>query len=202
MIKVGITGGIGSGKTTVCRIFQSLRVPVYFADDRAKAIMAEDEDLKAALVDHFGADVYQQDGSLNRIWLAGQVFGDPQKLEQLNAIVHPAVGRDAENWQAQHEDAPYTLKEAALLFEAGSYRRLDKIIVVTAPEELRIQRVMERDKIDEGSVRQRMDRQWPQEKKVALADYVIENDGSRGLIPQVMDIHRELLELAKQPKNS
>lgn len=200
MIKVGVTGGIGSGKTTVCRIFQSLRVPIYYADDRAKILMAEDEQLKSELISHFGEGVYQEDGSLNRIWLAGQVFGDPLKLEQLNAIVHPAVGRDAEQWQLKHQSAPYTIKEAALLFEAGSYKKLDKIIVVTAPENLRIRRVMDRDHIDEGAVRQRMDRQWPQEKKAALADFIIENDGSKSLIPQVLEIHHKLLELAKKPK--
>ncbi len=197
MIKVGITGGIGSGKTTVCRIFETLRVPVYYADNRAKELMTSNAELKENLKEAFGEGVYDKDGSLNRLWLASQVFGDNQKLELLNSLVHPVVGQDAIEWQEKHKEEAYTIKEAALLFEAGTNASLDKIIVVTAPETTRITRVMVRDKVEETDVRQRMDRQWPQDQKVALADYVINNDGKEALIPQVLKVHKEILSLEK-----
>lgn len=180
MIKVGITGGIGSGKTYVCRLFQSFGIPVYFADDRAKHLMQEDDDLIADLVHAFGASIYDG-GTLQRAALAEKVFGDDEALRTLNGIVHPAVARDADHWMQNHTDSPYVLKEAALLFESGSYQRLDSNILVYASEEVRILRVMERDGVSEDAVRARMAHQWSDERKMELADYMIHNDGTRDM---------------------
>jgi dephospho-CoA kinase len=190
--KVGITGGIGSGKTTVCKIFETLGIPVYYADERAKWLMAHDEELKAAIIETFGSQAYTDDDSLNRVYLAEMVFGDEQQLQRLNALVHPAVGRDAEAWHERQRQAPYTLKEAALLFESGSFRQLDKVITVFAPRELRLQRVMQRDGATQEQVEARMARQLPEEEKVRRADYVIYNDGRAPLVRQVWEIHLAL----------
>lgn len=190
--KVGITGGIGSGKTTVCKIFETLGIPVYYADDRAKWLMAHDPALKASIVAAFGPEAYHPDGALNRAYLARAVFGDAAQLKRLNALVHPAVGRDAEAWHARQAGVPYTLKEAALLFESGSYRRLDKVITVFAPRELRLQRIMRRDEVSRDQVEARMAHQLPEEEKVRRADYVIYNDGRAPLIRQVWKIHQIL----------
>lgn len=198
-LRVGITGGIGSGKTTVCRIFATLGIPIYYADDRAKWLMANDPDLRHELTQLFGAMAYLPNGSLHRSYIAGIVFHRPDRLQALNQLVHPAVGRDSLAWEAEHDDVPYTLREAALLYESGSYRQLDKIITVTAPEALRIQRVMARDGVDEAAVRARMDRQWPEAEKVQRADFVIHNDGRESLIPQVWHLHHQLLERSPSP---
>ena len=200
--KVGITGGIGSGKTTVCKIFETLGIPVYYADDRAKWLMAHDPALKASIVAAFGAEAYRTDGALNRAFLAEAVFGDAAQLKRLNALVHPAVGRDAEAWHAQQTGVPYTLKEAALLFESGSYRRLDKVITVFAPRELRLQRIMRRDGARREQVEARMAHQLPEEEKVRRADYVIYNDGRAPLIRQAWEIHRILTADAPQQSST
>lgn len=196
MLKVGITGGIGSGKSSVCKIFEVLGVPIYYADDRAKALMTTNTDLIAGIKERFGEAAYVN-GQLDRGYLAGKVFNNKEALAALNALVHPAVALDAERWHKEHLKAPYTLKEAALLFEAGSYKQLDKIIVVTAPKKVRIQRVMQRDNVTAELVEARMNNQWPEEKKVALADYVIDNSGEQELIDQVMQLHQQLLKEAQ-----
>jgi dephospho-CoA kinase len=196
LLNVGITGGIGSGKTTVCRIFETLGIPVYYADERAKTIMLESEAVVKKITALFGNDAYLPDGSLNKTLIAGIVFQDKNKLEKLNAIVHPAVLEDSLRWQANQAGAPYTLKEAALLFESGSYQFLDRTITVAAPEKLRIERVVQRDGTSEEQVRSRIKNQWPEEKKIQLADFVILNDGSRSLVKQVWHIHRELCNIA------
>lgn len=193
MQHLGITGGIGSGKTTVCKIFETLGIPVYYADERAKYLMSHDQELIAGITTLFGPEAYLEPQVLNRVYIAQHAFNDPEKLAQLNALVHPAVARDGLEWQAAQIDAPYTLKEAALLFESGSYRALDQIIVVTAPLELRIQRVMARDAAKREAVEARISKQMPEEEKVKLADFVIYNDGVGALIPQVLAIHRGLL---------
>lgn len=191
-LRIGITGGIGSGKTTVCQIFATLGIPVYYADDRAKWLMGNDPQLIAALKDAFGEKTYTEQGTLDRAYLAELVFNNQEQLDILNSIVHPAVREDGIRWDEQHQDTPYTLREAALLYESGIYQLLDQIITVTAPEALRIQRVMERDGLREEQVKARMDKQWPEEKKVALADFVIHNDGQHSLIRQVFQIHQQL----------
>lgn len=193
--RVGITGGIGSGKTTVCRIFESLGVPVYDADYWAKWLIVNDPAVKQSIIDIFGPGAYLPDGAYNRSLVAGIVFQEPNKLAALNAAVHPALEQHSRAWHERQAVAgyPYTLKEAALLIESGSQRYLDSLIVVTAPEDLRIRRVMERDGISEAAVRARLRNQLPEEEKVRLANYLIINDGERLLLPQVWQIHRELL---------
>jgi len=191
-LKIGITGGIGSGKTTVCRIFEALGIPVYYADERAKWLMAHCAELRASITAAFGAAAYTDEGHLNRAYLADVVFNDSQQLNRLNALVHPAVGKDAAFWHAQQQDVPYTLKEAALLFESGSYQQLDRVITVFAPRELRLQRVMRRDGVSSEQVQARMARQLPEEEKINRADYVIYNDGRASLVRQVWAIHQTL----------
>lgn len=197
-LKVGITGGIGSGKTTVCRVFEQLGIPVYYADSRAKQLMVEDQSLKMGITELFGEKAYLPDGQLHRAHIAQQAFSQPSLLQQLNALVHPAVARDSERWHKKQKDVPYTLKEAALLYESGSHKALDKIIAVTAPEALRIQRVVRRDDSNEAAVRARMDQQMPETEKAARADFVIYNDGKQLLLPQIQRIHQSLIQLYDQ----
>ncbi|MDX1667272.1 MAG: dephospho-CoA kinase, partial [Saprospiraceae bacterium] len=166
MLKVGITGGIGSGKTTVSRIFESIGIPVYYADDRAKWLMKNDAQIVRKIKKAFGEEAYTSEGELNRTFLADRVFGDEEQLRRLNRIVHPAVRRDADHWHLNQSGVPYTLKEAALLFESGSYRYLDRIISVTAPRALRIKRVMKRDGVSRGKVLARIEHQIPEAEKV------------------------------------
>ena len=191
MQKIGITGNIGSGKTTVCRIFEALGIPVYYADARAKRLMVENVELRAGIEVLFGAESYRSDGSLHRAHIAQRAFADKSLLSQLNALVHPAVRADAERWH-RLQTAPYTLHEAALTYETGGDQRLDRVIVVAAPEALRLARVVDRDGANETEVRARMQHQMPEDEKVARADFVVQNDGRRLLIPQVLDIHRML----------
>lgn len=194
-LKIGITGGIGSGKSTVCKIFKVLGIPVYYADDRAKSLMIEDPQLIKAIKALLGEEAYSADGQLNRAHVGNIVFKDKEQLEKLNAIVHPAVAKDGARWHLKQTNVPYTLKEAALLFEAGSYRQLDQLICVIAPQEVRIQRVMKRDQVERAAVLARMDKQWPQAKKARLSDFIIYNDGRMPLIPQVLRIHKKLAHL-------
>lgn len=197
MLTIGITGGIGSGKTTVCRFFELLEVPVYYADARAKALMVEDETLKAGIISAFGSKSYLENGQVNRTFLADVVFQDEEALEKLNALVHPAVWQDTSQWiQSRMDHHPYVLYEAAILFESGSFKMVDKVITVYAPEDLRIQRVMQRDGVDEDAVRQRMSKQMSDEEKKDRADFVIHNDYSVSLVTQVLDIHKELISLS------
>lgn len=197
MIKVGITGGIGSGKTTVCKIFESLVVPVYYADDRAKALMLE-EPIKSQLISTFGSQCYHDEGKLDRAYLSSKVFNDKKALEKLNAIVHPVVIQDGIQWLGEMEKAGhrYALKEAALLFESGSHMAVDKVIVVTAPLETRISRVVQRDNTTREAVLARIQNQWPEERKVELADFVVVNDGESHLTPQIIKIHRFLMTIS------
>lgn len=198
MKRIGITGGIGSGKSTACRMFEALGVPVYYADDRAKWLMAHQPELKVALAETFGSQTFDKEGNLDRAYLASKVFNAPDELEKLNALVHPAVFEDGMEWEAEQErnGARYTLKEAALLFESGSYVTLDKVIVVSAPKEVRIERVMQRDGLSREEVLSRIARQWSQEDKEARADYLLNNDGNVLLLPQVIDLHQRLLDFA------
>jgi dephospho-CoA kinase len=193
-LHLGITGGIGSGKSTVCHIFSTLGIPIYYADERAKWLMTHDLDLIKGIKTLFGEEAYLKDGSLNRKLISAQAFGQPELLAQLNALVHPAVGKDGLSWQTE-QTGPYTLKEAALMYESGSHKILDKIIVVTAPLELRIARVMARDHVEREAVEKRIAQQMPEEEKVKRADFVIHNDGERSLVQQVYAIHQQVLAL-------
>lgn len=201
MLKVGITGGIGSGKSFVAKLFVGLGYEVYDADSRAKALMLEDPELVAGVKGVFGEEAYLKDGSLNRARIAKLAFNDDALLEQLNALVHPAVARDSAKWfkaVSQRSDKAFALKEAALLYEAGSAKELDAIIVVTAPLELRLARVMKRDGVTKEQVLSRMDNQWPEEKKVVLADYVIVNDQEQPLLPQLAKVIHALNKRGKE----
>jgi len=195
MIKVGITGGIGSGKTTVCEIFERLGVPVYYADKQAKYLMETDKKLREAIRQLFGDEAFDSENNLNRAFIAGIVFKDEEKLLALNALVHPAVKADYDSWNSilERKEYPYSLKEAALLVESGSYKDLDKLIVVSAPLEDRIKRVMARDNVSEEQVKARIDAQLPDAGKVKLADYVIANNLIMELVPQVSKVHLDLL---------
>ena len=195
MLKIGITGNIGSGKTTVSKIFEVLEIPVFYADTVAKKVMVEDTILIDALKSSFGAEAYFNDGTLNRKHIASIVFGDETQLAKLNSIVHPAVFRAFDAWVGQVKNAPYVIKEAALLFESSSYKMCDYSVMVTAPLELRMQRVIQRDGLTRAEVESRNARQFPEEKKIQLANYVILNDDTELVIPQVLELHHQFLSL-------
>ncbi|MFI5153739.1 MAG: dephospho-CoA kinase [Chitinophagales bacterium] len=196
MLKIGLTGGIGSGKSTIARIFEVLGIPCYYADEAAKKLMNEDDDLRKQLILHFGNQAYRG-AELNRAYIAGMVFNDKEKLELLNSLVHPATIRDAGQWM-DRQHSPYAIKEAALIFETGSEQWLDKIIGIYAPESLRIQRTMARDQISREDVFDRMKNQMDEEKKMKLCDFVIHNDEQQPVIPQVIELHRQLIKLSGQ----
>lgn len=189
---IGITGGIGSGKSTVCRIFQLLGVPVYASDDRAKWLMANDPELKGKISSAFGPESYLADDTVNRAFLAEKVFSDPEKVKQINSMVHPAVGKDFREW-AKNQKSPYVLKEAALLFETGAAKELDKVINVSSPLKIRIARILMRDPHrDVAQINQIIDQQMPDEEKNEKAHFVIKNSDNKFLIPQVLEIHNKL----------
>lgn len=190
MLQIGITGGIGSGKTTVCKLFEGMGVPVFNADLEARAILDHDTFIKEAIRREFGKELYNSKGKLNRKAMAAIVFNNQVLLEKLNNLVHPAVGKKYEAWVEKHRDQPYVIKEAAILFESGSYKQLDKIVVVSAAEKERIRRVVQRDGITEREVRERMSRQLSEDERIERADYVIRNDGEQDLLPQVKELHK------------
>jgi dephospho-CoA kinase len=196
MLRIGLTGGIGSGKTTVARIFETLGIPVYYADEAGKRLMNEDLELKQAIIKNFGEAAYLE-GRLNRSYLASLVFSNTEKLQLLNSLVHPATIRDAENWMSRQK-APYVIKEAALIFESGSAAGLDYIIGVAAPQALRIQRTIERDKISRDEVMKRMQNQLEESMKMKLCDFVIYNDEQQLVIPQVLQLHQQFLQKEKE----
>ena len=196
-IQIGITGGIGSGKSVVAKIFSSLGMSIYDADSQAKKVMLQ-PDLKDAIRNEFGVECYDGLGNLDRKFLANQVFGFPERLEKLNSLVHPRVAEDYKQWLDHHRREHYVLKEAALLFETGGAGKLDKIIVVTAPEKLRIKRVQTRDHRSEKEINDIIHRQWPEEKSIAKADYVILNDDRHAVMPQVIKLHELFLGLERR----
>lgn len=195
-LRVGITGGIGSGKTTACKIFEEFGIPIYYADLQAKRLMQEDPIVRQGLIELFGPAAFSENGTLNRSLISKAVFENAPLLSQLNGIVHPAVFRDVERWHGSFSNVPYTLKEAAILFESGSYQEMHLVVTVSAPVELRISRVMQRDGVSREAVAARMANQWPDEQKVELADFVIVNDGRQMVLPQVWRIHQAILSLA------
>ena len=191
MLKIGLTGGIGSGKSTVAKVFQTLGIPVYYADDAAKELMNNNEGLKQQIILHFGEDVYENK-VLNRKLLAQKVFNNPTQLHLLNSLVHPATIQAAEDWFVQQK-APYCIKEAALIFESGSQQNLDFVIGVYTPTTLRLQRVMQRDKTTKEEVQQRIDMQIDETIKMRLCDFVVTNNEQELLIPQVMALHEKFI---------
>lgn len=192
-LQIGITGGIGSGKSLVCKVFHSIGAPVYDADSRAKNLMTTDGILIEQIRKEFGNLAYHSDGALNRKHIGEAAFRDPARLEKLNALVHPRVAADYSRWVSEQSYA-YVLKEAALLFESGTYRGLDKVIVVTAPENIRIARVLKRDSgRTEEMIRNIMKNQMQEEEKVRKADYLIINDETKLVIPQVVELHQRFI---------
>jgi dephospho-CoA kinase len=190
MLKVGLTGGIGSGKTTVAKIFEVLGIPVYYADDAAKRLMNTDSTLKEAIIKNFGDQCYFND-ELDRRYLASVVFNDKEKLKLLNSLIHPATIRDAEEWMKQ-QTTPYIIKEAALLFESGADKHLDYIIGVASPLSLRIKRAMQRDGVTEEEVMKRLSRQMNEELKMKKCNFIITNDEQQLVLPQVMELDKKL----------
>ncbi|HOZ85932.1 MAG TPA: dephospho-CoA kinase [Niabella sp.] len=191
MLHIGLTGGIGSGKTTIANIFSTLGIPVYDADSVAKNIMQTNKTVRNKVIACFGNDVYR-DGLLNRELLASIVFNDPAKLQELNAIIHPAVIQDAEDWFRHHDHASFAIKEAALIFESGSHKQLDYVIGVWAPKSLRIERTIERGGLTKQQVLNRISQQMNEEEKMKKCDFVIDNSGDKPVIPQVFDLHEKL----------
>ncbi|WP_290793211.1 dephospho-CoA kinase [Flavihumibacter sp. UBA7668] len=190
MLKIGITGGIGSGKSMVARVFEHLGIPVYKADTAAKSLMNEDPALRTAITSLFGPEAYQN-GELNRSYISSLVFNDRAKLDALNAIVHPATIQFGRDWM-NRQSAPYAIKEAALIFESGTQDELDYVIGVSAPLSLRIHRVMQRDQITREQVLQRMGNQLDESLKMKLCDFVIVNDDQQLVLPQVLSLHAHL----------
>lgn len=194
MLRIGLTGGIGSGKSTAGAIFEVLGVPVLYADVVAKAIMAEDLIVKETIKNHFGEGVYTGD-LLNAKYLSSIVFTNKEKLALLNSIVHPATIKYAAAWMKE-QDAAYVIKEAALIFESGSQENLDYVIGVKAPQKLRIERAMKRDNISKEQVLERMNGQIEEEIKMGLCDFLIINDEQKMMVPQVLALHEKLLKLS------
>ena len=187
----GITGGIGSGKSTVAKIFEVFSVPVYYSDERAKEIYHLPE-INKKVVDLLGAEAYQSSGVLNKKYISQQIFQNKQLLQQLNEIIHPAVDEDFNEW-INKQNASFVLKEAAILFETGLYKKLNGTILVTSPLNIRIERVCKRDGVSEDEVKKRIENQFSDEKKFALADWIICNDEEKSLIEQSLKIYDELI---------
>ena len=197
MLKIGLTGGIGSGKTTVARVLEVLGIPVYYADEAAKDLMNKNELLKQQLIFYFGEATYFEDGQLNRKHLSSIVFANKEKLELLNSLVHPVTIADAQQWFSK-QTSPYVVKEAALLFESGSAEGLDYVIGVTAPATLRIKRVMDRDHVTAEEVKRRMANQLDDGIKMKLCDFVLQNNEQQLLLPQVIQLHEKLISRSKE----
>jgi dephospho-CoA kinase len=200
MICVGLTGGIGSGKSTVAGFFKKLGIPVYDSDSKARELMRDDIDLRRAITQLLGNKAYEG-ADLDRKWIASRVFSDPELLQSLNELVHPAVRRDFVRW-SEKQQAPYVMQEAAILMENGAYRNLDQTILVTAPKALRIDRVARRDEVTPDQVLERMKHQWKDADKIPLADFVIENTDLKYTREQVGCIHTKLLKLSGQTPES
>lgn len=194
MIKVGLTGTIGSGKSIVALIFEKLGVPIYFADKQAKGFFGQDE-VKFKLKNIFGSSIFDENGQVLRAVLAERVFKNPDDLKALNNLIHPLVKVDFDAWLDKHATHPYIIHEAAILFESGFNCYFDKVLVVDAPLELCISRVMQRDGVNRKMVEDRMNQQWSSEEKVSMADYIIVNDGKHMVLPQVLALHTKLNKL-------
>ncbi len=197
MLKIGVTGNIGSGKSFICRQFARLGVLVYYADIRARFLM-DDGGTIQVVRETFGEDIMEDSGLLiDRKKLAAIVFSDKNKLAKLNSIVHRLVGQDFDRWLEYYQSEPFVLHEAAILFESGFDKKFDKIILVSAPEEIRLKRVLKRDGMPEEEIRKRMANQWPEEKKASLCDWIIRNDGSQLILPQIEAVMDNVLKINK-----
>jgi len=188
---VGLTGGIGSGKTTIAKMFHELGVSIYIADIEAKKLMHTSQEIKEELIAAFGEETYI-DGELNRSYLSNIVFNQPEELKNINEIVHPRVGQHFKDWYAARSEEKYIIKEVAILFENDSYKHCDKIITVVAPLETRFERLLQRDQTTREAIQSRMNNQWSDAKKIALSDYVIHNEDVEKAKNQVAKIHQEI----------
>lgn len=194
-LRVGLTGGIGSGKSTVGRLLRLFGIPVYDADQGARRLMEHNPTLRTAIVDLFGSEAYLTVGDdlrLNRPYIASRAFGHPDRLEALNRLVHPAVARDFADWAERWEDTPYVVEEAAVLIESGAAEQMDRVVTVTAPEEIRIQRIIARDHTIESAARARIAAQLSDAQRAPYADFVLTADDRSLLIPQVVALHAAL----------
>lgn len=191
MKKIGITGGIGSGKSTVCKIFETFGVPVYYADIEAKKITNNDPEIRRQLISLYGEEIYLPSGTINREKLAGIIFSNKQELKKVNSIIHPVVKKYYRNWVTENKNHKYLLKEAAILFESGSYKEQDLIITVVSPLEKRIERVQKRDGHSRETVLKKIENQMSDEEKIKKSDFVIYNDDKKMLIPQVLELHKK-----------
>jgi len=187
---IGITGGIGSGKSMVSKILQLMGYPVYSSDQRAKELMHEDRTLINSLKELFGEEAYLN-SNLNRSYIATQIFQDDSKRIAMNNLVHPAVRADFKNW-VEHQTSSFVFQESALLFETGNYRSFDAVILVSAPEEVRMKRVKERDKLTDEQVQSRLNAQMPEAEKMKLTNLVIHNDGNQLLVPQILELLKKI----------
>lgn len=193
-LKIGVTGGIGAGKSVVCQIFSLLGAPVYYADERAKALMVQDVDVVTSIKREFGENAYLIDGSLDRVFLANHVFKNDARLKIINGIVHPAVANDFDRWSKIHAHLPYLIKEAALLVESKAYKLLDYLITVTAPMDTRVDRVLARDQHrTKITIDEIVSKQLSDQAKIEKSQFVITNDGQSLVIPQVLKIHEFLI---------
>lgn len=192
MLKIGITGGIGGGKTTVCNFFRILGIPVFSADIEAKYLINNDINLKLQLIEAFGKEIYHENGEINKAVFSKIIFSDKKELEKSNSIIHPAVNEHYKKWCNKYKELKYTLKEAAILFESGTYKNVDFIITVTAPIEQRIERALKRDKISRELIEKKIKNQLSDEYKIKNSDFVVYNDDNRLIIPQILEIDNEL----------
>jgi len=192
MLKVGVTGGIGSGKTLVCEVFKRLGIPVYNADNEAKNILNSNTEVRKSIENYFGQDIYENN-SLNKKKLAEIIFNNTEAIQRINSIVHPVVRQKFIDWCKQYEDKTYVIEEAAIIFESGAYKEFDYTINVFAPEQIRIQRVMERDKATIEDVKNRMQNQMSDDERMKLANFTIINDGTKMIIPQILEIHSKIV---------
>jgi dephospho-CoA kinase len=191
MIKVGVTGGIGSGKSIVCRVFETLGIPVYYADEHSKRLVDSEPGIRTELIKLFGPEIYTGN-TLNRPRFAAVIFTNPGLLEAANAVIHPCVREDFNRWVRQYREKKYVIEEAAILFESGGNTLMDKSIAVISPVEMRIKRILKRPGMTTGRIKEIMANQWPDEKKAAIADFVILNDEKCLILPQILAIHQQL----------
>ena len=188
---IALTGGIGSGKTTIAKLFETMGCLIYYSDEKAKELYYHFE-IKKRVIQLLGSDAYSASGSLNSTFIAGIIFKDKTKLESLNAIIHPALEKDFEIFIKQQSPDRIIIKESALIFETDSYKKFKTIILVTAPLEQKIKRVMQRNKMPRENVEKRMSAQWPDEQKIPLASYIISNDDTEAVIPQVISVLKKI----------
>ena len=197
MIKAGITGGIGSGKSLICKVFSQMGIPVYFADYEAKQLVKTHPEIRSGLIQLLGEAIYLPSGEIDREKMAATIFKDKELIARVNSIIHPRVREHYEQWLLKYPNEPYTLHEAAITFETGLYKTMDYMILVTAPEIVRIQRVAQRDNASKEDILSRMRNQWPDEQKIPLADFIIENDDQHLVLPKIIETDKQLKKYGK-----